>query len=272
MIDSEFQPDSKLYEVKIDVFEGPMDLLLYLIRKDELDVYDIPIAHITKHYLAFLEQLHLLDIEHASDFILMAATLMRIKSQMMLPQEETDLLEGEDGDLREELIRRLTEYQQFKEMAEWLDEQKSVRRDIFLCNHGLRDADLEEGSAPMLFAVNLFDLLKAYKRALETIPVEEVHEIIGEQISVEECVELIIKSLEEHERIRFGDLIQGRNRNVVVSTFVGMLELLKSQHVSVQQSQPFDDIWIEQRSNRVSQLLNRHSSNDINDGAGLITE
>ena len=252
MVDSGLKSDSKLYEVKIDVFEGPMDLLLYLIRKDELDVYDIPIAHITKQYLAFLEQLYLLDIEHASDFILMAATLMRIKSQMMLPQEDTDLSEGEDGDLREELIRRLMEYQQFKEMAEWLDEQKASRRDVFLCNNGIREEDLEDGSTAPLSAVNLLDLFKAYKHAIETIPVEEVHEIIGEQVSVEECVAMIIKFLEEHARVRFADLIHGRNRNGVVSTFVGMLELLKSQRVHVQQSRPFEDIWIEQRDNRVS--------------------
>ena len=136
--------DLELYEVKIDIFEGPMDLLLYLIRKDELDVYDIPIAHITKHYLAFLNQLHLLDIEHASDFILMAATLMRIKSQMMLPREEIEQYQGEDSDLREELIRRLMEYQQFKELAEWLEEQKSNRGDVFLSNQGIGKTNLED--------------------------------------------------------------------------------------------------------------------------------
>ena len=182
----------------------------------------------------------------------MAATLMRIKSQMMLPQEQIDLVDGEDGDLREELIRRLMEYQQFKEMAEWLGNQKRARRDIFLCNQGLRQESIADDSTPMLSDINLFDLLKAYKKTLEIIPVDEVHEIIGEQISVEECVELIIKMLEECERIRFADVIHGRSRNGFVSTFVGMLELLKSQRVHVQQSRPFDDIWIEQRSDRVS--------------------
>ena len=250
--DVELKPNPEIYEVKIDVFEGPMDLLLYLIRKDELDVYDIPIAHITKHYLDFLGQIHLLDIEYASDFILMAATLMRIKSQMMLPQEQTDLVEGEDGDLREELIRRLMEYQQFKEMAEWLGNKKRARLDIFLCNQGLPQESIDDGSTPMLSDINLFDLLKAYKKTLEIIPVDEAHEIIGEQITVEECVELIIKLLKERERIRFADLIHGRSRNGFVSTFVGMLELLKSQRVKVQQSRPFDEIWIEQRSDRFS--------------------
>ena len=182
----------------------------------------------------------------------MAATLMRIKSQMMLPQEQIDLVDGEDGDLREELIRRLMEYQQFKELAEWLGNQKRARRDIFLCNQGLRQESIADDSTPMLSDINLFDLLKAYKKTLEIIPVDEVHEIIGEQISVEECVELIIKMLEECERIRFADVIHGRSRNGFVSTFVGMLELLKSQRVHVQQSRPFDDIWIEQRSDRVS--------------------
>ena len=144
------------------------------------------------------------------------------------------------------------EYQQFKEMAEWLGNQKRARRDIFLCNQGLRQESIADDSTPMLSDINLFDLLKAYKKTLEIIPVDEVHEIIGEQISVEECVELIIKMLEECERIRFADVIHGRSRNGFVSTFVGMLELLKSQRVHVQQSRPFDDIWIEQRSDRVS--------------------
>ena len=109
----EQEEESALYEVKLDVFEGPMDLLLYLIRKDELDIYDIPIAHITTQYLSFLQHIHQLDIEQASDFILMAATLLRIKSQMMLPREELGLNDEGEEDPKAELVRRLLEYQQF---------------------------------------------------------------------------------------------------------------------------------------------------------------
>ena len=177
ILQTEEDQDSALYEVKLDVFEGPMDLLLYLIRKDELDIYDIPIARITNNYLGFLGQIHLLDIEQASDFILMAATLMRIKSQMMLPREEGVDGVGEEGDPREELMRRLLEYQQFKEVADWLGVQKDARRDVFLRRKGLGDHDLES-SEPTLKPVSLFDLIKVYKHVLDTVPQALVHQIV----------------------------------------------------------------------------------------------
>ncbi len=256
ILQTEDEQDSALYEVKLDVFEGPMDLLLYLIRKDELDIYDIPIAHITNQYLGFLEQIHLLDIEQASDFILMAATLMRIKSQMMLPREEGVDGMGEEGDLREELMRRLLEYQQFKEVADWLGVQKDARRDVFLRQAGLGENDLDDGRVPTLKPVSLFDLLKVYKHVLDTVPRTLVHQIVEENISVAECIEFIIAALEQRARVRFVELVEGRGREGMVATFIGVLELLKSQRIRVQQSQPFDDIWIEQQEQRaVSQLL-----------------
>ncbi len=255
ILQTEDEQDSALYEVKLDVFEGPMDLLLYLIRKDELDIYDIPIAHITNQYLGFLEQIHLLDIEQASDFILMAATLMRIKSQMMLPREEG--VDGvEEGDPREELMRRLLEYQQFKEVADWLGVQKDARRDVFLRQAGLGENDLDDGSAPTLKPVSLFDLLKVYKHVLDTVPRTLVHQIVEENVSVAECIEFIIAALEQRSRVRFIELVEGRGREGMVATFIGVLELLKAQRIRVQQAQPFDDIWIEEQEQRaVSQLL-----------------
>ena len=243
ILQTEEDQDSALYEVKLDVFEGPMDLLLYLIRKDELDIYDIPIAHITNNYLGFLGQIHLLDIEQASDFILMAATLMRIKSQMMLPREEGVDGVGEEGDPREELMRRLLEYQQFKEVADWLGVQKDARRDVFLRRQGLGEHDLEGGELT-LKPVSLFDLIKVYKHVLDTVPQALVHQIVEEQVSVAECIDFIIAAIDQRSRIRFIELVEGRNREAMVATFIGLLELLKSQRIRVQQSRPFDDIWI----------------------------
>jgi segregation and condensation protein A len=247
--------DSALYEVKLDVFEGPMDLLLYLIRKDELDIYDIPIAHITKHYLGFLEQIHLLDIEQASDFILMAATLMRIKAQMMLPREEGVSEDGEEGDPRAELMRRLLEYQQFKEVADWLGTQKEARSDVFLRRQGLGEHDLDDGSTPTLKPVSLFDLIKVYQHVLQTVPRTLVHQIVEEQVSIEECINYILAALERRSRVRFLDLIEGRDREGLVATFIGVLELLKSQRIRVQQAQPFDDIWIEEQGGQEEKLV-----------------
>ncbi len=256
ILQTEDEQDSALYEVKLDVFEGPMDLLLYLIRKDELDIYDIPIAHITNQYLGFLQQIHLLDIEQASDFILMAATLMRIKSQMMLPREEGIDGAGEEGDPREELMRRLLEYQQFKEVADWLGVQKDARRDVFLRQRGLGENDLDDGSTPALKPVSLFDLIKVYKHVLDTVPPTLVHQIMEEQISVAECIDFILAAIDRRSRVRFVELIEGRDREGMVATFIGVLELLKSQRIRVQQARPFDDIWIEgQAPQDVSQVL-----------------
>jgi segregation and condensation protein A len=230
------------YGVKLEVFEGPLDLLLYLIRKEELDIYDIPIARITTQYLAFVDQIRRLDLEQASEFILMAATLMRIKSQMLLPREQ-DGLEGEEElDPRDELVRRLLEYQQFKEVAEWLGETGRGNRDVFLREAGpgeVLDSDRQ------LHPVSLFDLLKAYKHAIDHAPKSVVHRIMREEISVEDCLERMVEMLERRVRLRFWELVEGQNRITLVATFIAMLELLKSQHIRVQQAEPFADIWIE---------------------------
>ena len=155
--DGLFDAHERPYGVVLDVFEGPLDLLLYLIRKNEVDIYDIPISAITAQYLSVIGgQLRLLDIEVASGFILMAATLMKIKSQILLPRDIEPGMEDEEGDPREELIRRLLEYQQFKEIAYWLGEQGLERRDVFPPSPGPgRAADGTEIHPVSLFVQNL---------------------------------------------------------------------------------------------------------------------
>jgi segregation and condensation protein A len=232
------------YGVNLDVFEGPLDLLLYLIRKSEVDIYDIPVAHITAQYLAFLREVHLLDLESAADFILMAATLMKIKSQMLLPRD----IEGEDldeglGDPREELVRKLLEYQQFKEIADWLSDQGTEQRDVFKRPGGLPE-DAEDAE---LQPVSLFDLLKVYKHVIDHVPQAAVHRIVEEEVAIDECIERVLGELHQRSRLRFHDLISGQSRLTLVATFIGILELLKSQRIRVHQAGPFEDIWIERR-------------------------
>jgi len=232
------------YGVNLDVFEGPLDLLLYLIRKSEVDIYDIPVAHITTQYLAFLREVHLLDLESAADFILMAATLMKIKSQMLLPRD----IEGEDlddglGDPREELVRKLLEYQQFKEIADWLSDQGTQQRDVFKRPGGLPE-DAEDAE---LRPVSLFDLLKVYKHVIDHVPQAAVHRIVEEEVAIDECIDRVLGELHQRSRLRFHDLISGQSRMTLVATFIGILELLKSQRIRVHQASPFDDIWIERR-------------------------
>ncbi len=229
------------YGVKLEVFEGPLDLLLFLIRKNEVDIYDIPIAAITNEYLGMLGEVHLLDLEPACDFMLMAATLMKIKSQLLLPREVVDVDGEEEEDPREGLVRRLLEYQQFKEIADWLGDQAHAQRDIFRNRpYASRDSEGAE-----LHPVSLFDLLKAYKQVLDGVPPAFVHRILEEQVSVEETIDRLVQELDRRGRLRFFELTSGKSRHVLVATFIGVLELLKTQRIRVQQARPFDDIWIE---------------------------
>ena len=232
------------YGVKLEAFEGPLDLLLFLIRKNEVDIYDIPIAVITNEYLSILGEIQLLDLEPACDFMLMAATLMKIKSQLLLPREITEEGTEEDLDPRADLVRRLLEYQQFKEVAEWLGDQAYQQRDVYR-NRPSVETDTDGAE---LHPVSLFDLLKAYKHAIDHVPASVVHRIVEEQVSVEEAVELLLQELDNRGRLRFFDIIAGKSRHSVVASFVAVLELLKSQRISVQQTRPFEDIWIESRA------------------------
>lgn len=268
---TEADAETDPYGVRLGVFEGPLDLLLYLIRKNEVDIYDIPIATITNQYLAFLNTgVHLLDLEQAADFILMAATLMKVKSQMLLPRD----IDGEDpdadglGDPREELVRRLLEYQQFKEIADWLGDLRAEQRDVFRRTGTLDEADAEAGLHP----VSLFDLLKVYKHVLDHVPSTVVHEVVEEGVSVEESINRILGELDSRSRLRFHELVSGQSRVSMVATFIGVLELLKSQRIRVQQARPFDDIWIENRPEEERTLPPAEEGDDGDDAASEQTD
>ncbi|MFH1570163.1 MAG: segregation/condensation protein A [Gemmatimonadota bacterium] len=251
------------YGVKLEAFEGPLDLLLFLIRKNEVDIYDIPVATITAQYLAVLNQVRLLDLEGASDFVLMAATLMKIKSQMLLPREVMPDAEDGEADPRQELVRRLLEYQQFKEVAEWLGVQGLEQRDVFARGRGAEEG--EDGEM-VLHQVSLFDLLAVYKHVLDNVPRAIVHRIVEEKITIEECIDLVLGELERRSRLRFYDLVSGQSRETMVATFISILELLKSQRIKVQQSWPFEEIWIERRTQESGELGIRTALTDAAGG------
>ena len=166
-----------MYKVKLEVFEGPLDLLLYLIKKDEVNIYDIPIARITDEYLEYIELMKMLDINIASEFIVMAATLMQIKSRMLLPVEERVPEEEEEVDPREELVRQLLEYKKFKEAAVQLEELELKRAEVFTRAPEEDSFDNENGDEPF-FEASLFDLIAAFSEALKGVSKEEFQEII----------------------------------------------------------------------------------------------
>jgi len=234
------------YRVALENFEGPLDLLLFLIKKNEVDIHDIPVARITQQYLQYLEVLEFLDLENAGEFVLMAATLIRIKAKMLLPRPETEDEEAEDP--REELVQRLLEYQSFKEVAGELSGLESKQRHFYpLSNFAFTpDDEEEEELGPEL---TLYDLMAAFIEVLKKAPARTEHTVEQIPVTTEEQAEFLLNYLEKKERVLFTELMtQFKDRIILIVTFVALLELVKSKRLSLNQSQPFSEIWILKRN------------------------
>ena len=229
------------YEVKLERFEGPLDLLLHLIQRDEIDVYDIPIARITQQYLTYIELMRLLDLDVAGEFLVMAATLMRIKAKMLLPLPAVGE-EEEEGDPREELVQRLVEYRQFKEAAGTLKGREDERRKLF--ERGMLPGEDEAGPLPLAPAT-LFDLLEALNRVLARIPQRVTYDVTGEVYDIEDKMAYISRMVDEGGGVLFSTLMTGcRERGEIIVTFMALLELIKLGGVTVVQSEVFGEISI----------------------------
>ncbi|HEV8479722.1 MAG TPA: segregation/condensation protein A [Candidatus Eisenbacteria bacterium] len=228
-------------EIKLEKFEGPLDLLLHLIQRDEVDIYDIPIAHITQQFLRYLEMMRLLDLEVSGEFLVMAATLMRIKARMLLPQPTYG--EEEEKDPREELVQRLLEYRQYKEAADGLKDREARRREMF--ERGLVPDESEAGPLP-LAAVSLFALLDALDRVLARLPERNVLEMTGEAYDIEDKMGLLLQRTRRAGRMSFTLLLEEcRSRIEAIVTLLALLELLKMARLRVEQGTPFGEIWVE---------------------------
>lgn len=235
----------QLYQVRLEHFEGPLDLLLFLIKQEKINIYDIPIARITEQYLVYLERISLTDLESAGDFLLMAATLMRIKARMLLPS----VSEGDeaDEDPRRELVDRLLEYQKFKEAASTL---KGMHEDRALLHaRGMREVLPESDEPPELEPATLYDLMRAFNQVLKRVSYRETLKVEREEHSIEEKRTEILEHLSESGRVLFEDLFgEGVTRLTVIVTFVALLDLIRTRHVEVGQSRRFGEIWIEKRN------------------------
>jgi segregation and condensation protein A len=228
--------------IKLARFEGPLDLLLHLIKRDEIDIYDIPIAHITQQYLAYLELMRILDLEVAGDFLVMAATLMRIKAKMLLPLPGLGEEEEDEGDPREELVQRLIEYRQFKEAAGTLKEREGGRR--LLHERGMLPGEEEMGPLPLAPA-SLFALLDALNRVLSRLPEQTVYEVQGEVYDLDDKMALIASLAAEQGHLTFESLLSRcRVRLEMIVTFIAMLELIKQGRIAVVQTVEFGEIEI----------------------------
>ena len=227
------------YTVKLEMFEGPLDLLLHLIQKNELDITNIPIALITEQYLEYLQVMRDFNLDIAGEYLLMASTLLHIKSRMLLPAPAEEEGEAEE-DPRAELVRRLLEYQKYKRAAGELGNRPMLDRDVFV---RLASSDGEEEEEEKIEA-NLFDLLEAFRDVLKRVKPEVFHEVILDRMTVEERVQEILSLLQKEKRsLAFHRLFPEQvTRRMVVVTFLAILELVKLRVVRIFQASPFETI------------------------------
>ena len=229
------------YKVQLPVFEGPLDLLLYLIKKEELNIYDIPISKVTDQYLEYLEVMKLLDLDIAGEFILMAATLMHIKSKMLLPIDHTEEVTEEMADPRDELVKKLLEYKKFKEAAGHLNEMKHKQRDIFTRIPGAEKTIIKDEKG--YFETSLFDLITAFTKVLKEVPKSKFHQVASDEFTVSGKIHEVLHILVEKHKILFKDLFKNaKNREEVIATFLALLELVKLKEIVVTQSEHFGEI------------------------------
>lgn len=232
-------------KVRLETFEGPLDLLLYLIKKNEIDIYDIPISVITQQYLEYLEMMKNLNLDVAGDFLLMAATLLHIKSKMLLPATEEEEGEKEEEDPRAELVRRLLEYQRFKEAAQQLVKGPLLDREVFVRSFFGDSLAEKERQEKVSGEVTLFDLLEAMKKVLEGLPAEEFQEISAEHLNIKDKILHIMERLWEAGSMAFTDLYTASTtRGEIVVTFLALLELLRLRMIRVYQGETFGTIRI----------------------------
>jgi segregation and condensation protein A len=233
------------YRVKLDVFEGPFDLLLFLIRKHEVEIYDIPIHDITKQFQEYLELMKILDLNIAGEFIEMVAILMNIKARMLLPKP-LGMSDEEYEDPRTELVERLIEYQRFKEAATDMYEFETNQRKLFSRKFFQKiDLPNEDSEETYLGEVSLFDLLLAFKKALDDMPKVTYHEVKKIDVTLEQQTEYILNKMQSQQMILFSELMKDiKEKIIIIITFLALLEMIKAQRVIVRQSGVFDDIRI----------------------------
>jgi segregation and condensation protein A len=239
------------YTIRINAFEGPFDLLLFFIERDELDIYDIPIAKITDDFLAYVHTMENLNIDLASEFILVAATLMRIKAKMLIPRKEVDE-QGNEIDPREELIQRLLEYKAYKEATDELRNREEARSMAFprgnievelgaLAEEALADAELE--------SLTLYKLLQAFKRVMERFEEAKrhpVHTIVQYNFTIQEEQTLIINKMVMKPRLDFMDIFSSSESRIhAIITFLALLEMINNQVVRILAGEGVNNFWIE---------------------------
>lgn len=236
----------KDYKVRLEVFEGPLDLLLFLIKRDEIDIYDIPIEHITRQYLEYLEAFKELDLEVAGEFVVMAAQLILIKSRSLLPVQPQEGDEAdEEADPRWELVRQLLEYKKFKDAAAHLGELEAHQSNLF---GRVPEAPEAEAERP-ISEVSIFDLINAFQKALKRLnKTEDLREIFEENFTVSDKIDFVLKLTSSRTALKFSELFAtAASRTEMVVTLLALLELIRLKQIAVMQAEPFGEIELSRR-------------------------
>ncbi|MFL5241473.1 MAG: segregation and condensation protein A [Gemmataceae bacterium] len=238
------------YQVKIESFQGPLDLLLYLVKRNEVDIRDIPISQVTEQYLEYIQLLRLIDVEQAGDFLVMAATLMEIKSMMLLPRPEEAAQEEEDPRL--DLVKQLIEYKRFKEAAALL-EARAEEQSHRIARQPPEPVDLPDPSKLPLRKVELWDLVSAFGRIMQETLAQQPQSIIGDPTPVHVYIDNILQRLNQETRVSFTRLFTPPHfRSRLIGLFLALLELIRDRRLVVEQPEPFGEIWLCQGDRQAS--------------------
>lgn len=251
-------------EIILEKFSGPLDLLLHLIKSQEMDIYDIRIVEITEQYLAVIDRMKQLDLDVAGEFLLMAAQLIHIKSRMLLPvSEEVSDDEGEDP--RAELVKRLLDYQRYKEAGFMFDQMPQLDRDIFLPRYCSDDTFDDSSDQDVDMSINIYQLANAFHQLMTNVKPEVFHEVVRESLSVADYIDRIRHRMATDSRVAFRDFFPVTcNRAELVVTFLALLELVRMRMVTIEQVALFGDIWLK-RSASSEQMQRLQVDNGVLD-------
>ena len=233
-----------MFNIKLENFEGPLDLLLYFIKRDKIDIYDIPITKITNEYISVIDEAKKLDVSIAGEFLLMASILLRIKTQMLIPRQvDQETLDIDDP--RIDLVSQLIEYKKYKNVAHKLKNLHSENKNIFFRSTANVIYDKSHNVSDYLNEVTLFDISKIFKEAIDNAPSQDTYEIYKELVSLKDQKNYIFKSFEKKKVVSLKNLVKNLGTKIeIIVTFLAMLEMIRQSEIICFQKQNFDDIEI----------------------------